>query len=189
MTKYFLINGRLMQRQPSQLQQGGILGPTQSAPSANTLLGGDTEQPTAPPPPGLVPDATGRVPERDENVMAWIKHAAEQPYDPISYLQAARRRGRDKMDDNLPAAERYFDGLQGNYNGAMMLGELAVKDARDVQTGSRKPLAKLPFGKNGSKNAGFVTKWGLTGVFDRKYGISHQDRVQLGAPGPLTGQQ
>jgi hypothetical protein len=54
------------------------------------------------------------------------------------------------------------------------------KEARKIGVGNFKPVESV-FGKNGSKAAGFVTKWGLIGSMDRALGRTHLDRIKLEA--------
>lgn len=171
MPEYFYINGRLMQRQPCQQQQGASMM-SAPPPQQPTLIGSDI------PPPGMYPPPAS-LPVSNDATMAWIKRASDQTdLDPYTYLNLARNKFHlDRHDDNLAAAERYFDALQGNISSGFLVGDAALKGAREIGVGGFKPVEMI-FGKNGSKETEFVTRWGMLGAGDRASGRTHLDRLK-----------
>ena len=119
------------------------------------------------------------IPNSNERVIDWINKAIHSGSDPYSYLRSARKAGLDKFDDNLPAAERYFEGYDANYNKHFIAGSAALKGLREVNILGHKPFEQL-LGRNGSSSIEFVTRWGMLGVFDRENGITAAQRVQSG---------
>lgn len=118
----------------------------------------------------------------DAAVLDWIQKALSSTNDfgPWSYLSNRRNvDGLDMFDDNLPAAERYFEGYDGNYNEHFIAGSAVLKAVREIKIFDSKPMQRL-LGKNGSKEIMFITKWGQMGVFDRENGITAAERVRRG---------
>jgi hypothetical protein len=146
--------------------------PKPSVEGSGTILGGNSTT-------DLALDPAACVPVSNDNIMSWIRRASEQDMvDPYTFLSQARNEYKlDQYDDNLAAAERYFDGLQGNYNSHLMAGQGVLKSLREISIGGYKPMEKIG-GRNGSKNAEFVTRWGMLGVFDRENGRTHFDRIR-----------
>jgi hypothetical protein len=130
-----------------------------------------------------------RVPNSAQRVLDWIQKAVTYSHDhypvsPWGYLSNARNHdGLDKLDDNLAAAERYFDGYDGNYSETLIVGMTLLKELREVHVGDKKPFEKI-FGRNGSQSPEFVTRWGMMGIFDRNNGITPAQRVLRGAEVP-----
>lgn len=118
------------------------------------------------------------VPNETRRVVEWIRKAITSGSDPYSYLSSARNHHQlDTFDDNLPAAERYFEGYDGNYGKLEIAGSAVLKGLREVRVGDFKPFEEI-FGRNGSKSIEFVTRWGMLGVFDREHGITAAQRVE-----------
>jgi len=135
---------------------------------------------TSPGPIKALPDTPVRVPNSTANVLAWIKKAIDSGPSPYSYLSVARNRDHlDRYDDNLAAAERYFEGYDDNFNESLIVGSFLVKEMREVHVGDFKPFEKV-FGRNGSQSPEFVTRWGMLGIFDRENGITPAQRVARG---------
>lgn len=115
-----------------------------------------------------------------QRVLAWIERALASGEDAYSYLSLLRNRdGADKLDDNLAAAERYFEGYNQHYSEHLIAGSFVLKKAREVSVGGFKPFEAL-LGRNGSQSPEFVTRWGMLGVFDRENGIEPAERVRRG---------
>jgi hypothetical protein len=122
-------------------------------------------------------DPSARAPISNDRVMSWIRRASESDLDPYVYPVRARRDYHlDQFDDNLAAAERYFDGLQGNYSSHEIVASVLLKGAREIKVGDVKPF-EYALGKNGSKAIEFVTRWGMLGADDRANGRTHLDRL------------
>jgi len=171
MQKYIYLNGRAMQRQPYQQQQGAsMMGAP--PPKQPTLIGSDI------PPPGMYPPPES-TPVSTDATMAWIRRASDQTaLDPYTYLSLARNKYHlDRHDDNLAAAERYFDALQGNMSSKALAGDAIVKAAREISIAGFKPVEKLT-GRNGSKEVEYVTRSGMLGAADRASGRTHLDRLK-----------
>ncbi len=116
----------------------------------------------------------------NQRVLDWINRAIHSGSDPYSYLSKARNVDHlDEFDDNLSAAERYFEGYDGNYNQHLIAGSAALKGLREVEIFWQKPFETL-LGRNGSSAIEFVTRWGMLGAFDRENGITASQRVQRG---------
>ncbi len=94
---------------------------------------------------------------------AWIQQAVGSGDDPWSYLNNARRNGRDVGDSNLVAAERYFDGYNGNYNTVLLSLDTALKYVREIA-----PVTTRIFGKNGSpaSDGPMINYYGQLGIDD-----------------------
>lgn len=120
-------------------------------------------------------------PCKDEYVIDWIKKGIEYgDFGPYTWLQSKREsEGVDMFDDNLPAAERYFEGYDGNYNELLIRSMSLLKSARNFRIGETRPL-KTFLGRNGSVNIGFCTKWGVRGSKDREQNIDVKQRIALG---------
>jgi hypothetical protein len=126
----------------------------------------------------LVTREDAMVPNETRRVINWIRKAITSGSDPYSYLSQARNHYQlDTFDDNLPAAERYFEGYDGNYNKFEITGSAIIKGLREVRIGDFKPFEEI-FGRNGSKSIEFVTRWGMLGAFDRENGITAAQRVE-----------
>lgn len=122
-------------------------------------------------------------PNSTRSVLDWIQLALASGEDPYSFLSRARnQKGADKLDDNLAAAERYFEGYDGNYSAPLIAGSFLLKSAREVSVGGLRPFEAI-LGRNGSQSPEFVTRWGMLGVFDRENGISAAERVRRGESG------
>ena len=74
------------------------------------------------------------------------------------------------MIDNLSAAERFGEMIDGNYSGYppyqqsdFNFGQFLFKTGRNILNGGK---------GNGSKNAGFVAKWGALGDLNFEQGVS-----------------
>lgn len=144
-----------------------------------TLIGGHGAPELS---PDIALDPSVAVPPSDDRVVTWIRRAVGQTdVDPYTYLNNARKQKLDEFDDNLPAAERYFEGLQGNYGAAQIAGLGVVKALREIQIGEFKPMESV-LGRNGSKASGLAIRRGLAGVADRNEKRSAQDRVRIGHP-------
>jgi len=115
--------------------------------------------------------------------MSWIRRASESEFDPYTYLSLARNKYHlDQYDDNLAAAERYFDSLQGNFSRHQLVLDAALKGTREMNIAGVKPFEMMT-GRNGSKEIEFVTRWGMLGVEDRENGRTHLDRIRAyGSP-------
>ena len=180
MNRYQWMNGRLLQQQPCQQQQGGFMRQQPPPPGyPGTLIGGHGAPELS---PDIALDPSVAVPPSDDRVVTWIRRAVGQTdVDPYTYLNNARKQKLDEFDDNLPAAERYFEGLQGNYGAAQIAGLGVVKALREIQIGEFKPMESV-LGRNGSKASGLAIRRGLAGVADRNEKRSAQDRVRIGHP-------
>jgi hypothetical protein len=114
-------------------------------------------------------------------VIEWLKKAEASPIGPYSYLNNARKELRlDFFDDNLPAAERYMEGQEANYNQDFIAVFGVIKSLREIKVGQYKPVESI-FGRNGSQSIEFVTRWGMLGVFDLNNKISLKQRIQRGS--------
>ncbi len=109
------------------------------------------------------PDPTlKRIPTDDRKVTDWLCLYGGNG-SPTTDLMDARNKRLDRYDDNLAAAERFSEMLDGNYSGYapwrsgdFNFGQFAFKSARNAFGGGK---------GNGSKDASFVSKWGATGAF------------------------
>ena len=116
-----------------------------------------------------------RVPNNDQKVVDWLcKNGGKDS--PTVDLMDARNKGFDRYDDNLPAAERFAEMLDGNYSNYspwrsddFNFGQFLNKTRKDVFGGGK---------GNGSKDANFVAKWGAQGAFNYEQGMSWQDWKQ-----------
>jgi hypothetical protein len=119
------------------------------------------------------------VPNTTKRVLTWIDLANNAQIDPYSFLSYQRTLGSDTFDDNLSAAERYFEGYNGNYGKFLIAAQTILKMVREIKFGKYKP-AEAIFGRNGAQSPEFVTRWGMLGVFDREQGIKPEERVRRG---------
>lgn len=111
-----------------------------------------------------------RVPNENKRVVDWICHYGRKDESPTMALMQARNQGFDRYDDNLPAAERFSEMMDGDYTyyapisqDTFNFGQFVNKTARNV----------FGDGKgNGSKDANFVAKWGALGDFYHREGMS-----------------
>ena len=121
-----------------------------------------------------------QIPNSNDRVQNWLDRAAqERPNDPYGYLYDARNTYHlDRHDDNLAAAERYAGAYSGDplYKDTNLVGDLALKLARDVCVGGY--CGSDILGKNGSKDAEFVNRWGSLGNFDRENGLPYRGKNQ-----------
>ncbi|MHA6853613.1 RHS repeat-associated core domain-containing protein, partial [Ralstonia pseudosolanacearum] len=116
-----------------------------------------------------------RIPSNNQNVINWLCRFGGGE-SPTGDLTAARKAGLDRNDDNLAAAERFAEMMDGNYSfyapwrsDDLNFGQFLLKIMRDV--------AKNGAG-NGSKDAAHVGKWGALGAFNYEQGVSWNDWKQ-----------
>ena len=100
-----------------------------------------------------------RIANDDKKAIRLICEAAKDGG--ASNLMDQRRKGFDRYDDNVAAAERFFEMYEGNYSNYppysqddLNMGQVVVKLIRKVTGQSG----------NGSQDAGFVGKWGGIGA-------------------------
>jgi hypothetical protein len=95
-------------------------------------------------------------------VAKWVSKAVQSGVDPYSYLNMARQKGLDVGDSNLAAAERYFEGYNGNYNTVELIGDTFLKWSRVI------PGVTRIVGKNGApaSAAFFINYFGVAGNLD-----------------------
>ncbi|MHA6824544.1 RHS repeat-associated core domain-containing protein, partial [Ralstonia pseudosolanacearum] len=113
-----------------------------------------------------------RIPSDNQNVINWLCRFGGME-SPTEDLTAARKAGLDRNDDNLAAAERFAEMMDGNYSfyapwrsDDLNFGQFLLKIIRDV--------AKNGAG-NGSKDAGHVAKWGALGALNYEQGVIWND--------------
>ncbi|WP_265289376.1 hypothetical protein [Verminephrobacter eiseniae] len=89
------------------------------------------------------------------------------------YLVNQRQAGLDRYDDNLAAADRFADMMDGNWSNSPPLtqndfnfGQYLNKLRRNIFSGGK---------GNGSKDAGFVAQWGAIGAFYNEQGMNWDD--------------
>jgi RHS repeat-associated protein len=109
-----------------------------------------------------------RIPVDDKNVIDWLcKYGGDGS--PLPDLMMARGKGRswDKYDDNLAAAERFGEMMDGNFSfySPWKSSSFAVGKGMLTWAGIG----------GGSKDAAFVTKWGSMGAFYFDQGMSWKD--------------
>jgi len=112
---------------------------------------------------GLSVDACG--------VAAWIKKA-NATSDPQSYLMNARNNGQDKGDSNVVAAERYYEGYNGNYTSVFISGPEYFSGIALLKWARAIPGVSSVFGKNGSPAADALetSGYGDLGILDATMG-------------------
>ncbi|MCG3576872.1 RHS repeat-associated core domain-containing protein [Ralstonia solanacearum] len=116
--------------------------------------------------------APKRIPSDNQSVINWLCRFGGEG-SPTTDLMNARGAGLDRNDDNLAAAERFAEMMDGNYSfyspwrsDDLNFLQFLRKVMRDV--------AKNGEG-NGSKDAGHVAKWGAQGAFNYEQGVSWTD--------------
>jgi hypothetical protein len=89
-------------------------------------------------------------------VIEWLEKAEASANGAYVYLSYARNKLRqDFFDDNLPAAERYMEGYDGNYSQNLIAASSILKTLREIEVAGGRPFESI-FGKNGSKSIEFV---------------------------------
>jgi RHS repeat-associated protein len=125
-----------------------------------------------------------QIPNTSENVTDWLKVANDHTQD-YQYAWLFRARNQDHLDtydDNLAAAERYAGAYGGDplYADTLLAGQTLLKTTRDLCIFG---VCGSDFlGKNGSKDAEFVDRWGSLGNFDRENGLPFRGKRKLSCP-------
>ena len=116
-----------------------------------------------------------RIPTNDKSVVDWLCSYGGTG-SPTTDLMNGRNNGWDRYDDNLPAAERFAEMMDGNYanyapwrSDDFNMGQYLYKKYRQGARGGK---------GNGSQDAGFVAKWGAMGAFYFEQNISWADWKQ-----------
>ena len=116
-----------------------------------------------------------KTPIRDKSVVDWLCSYGGTG-SPTTDLMNGRNNGWDRYDDNLPAAERFAEMMDGNYanyapwrSDDFNMGQYLYKKYRQGARGGK---------GNGSQDAGFVAKWGAMGAFYFEQNISWADWKQ-----------
>jgi RHS repeat-associated protein len=104
------------------------------------------------------------IPTSDARVQQWLERSRNSPAGPMPYLFDLRRRGIDRYDDNVAAAERYMEMCQGNYE---FYPPFTQDDFNDGQYTWKWIRQKLGLPGNGAKDNDFVHDWGRRGIQDR----------------------
>lgn len=111
-------------------------------------------------------------------VMSWLCKAHASGQNPSDYFMQERNAGLDVGDSNLAAAERYENAYDGSFGSSYAQSAIAIgmdfgaKWARVIPG-----MDTTWLGRNGSPaiDAAFVNTWGLTGAWDRAWGLPNLD--------------
>jgi RHS repeat-associated protein len=116
-----------------------------------------------------------RIPTNDKSVVDWLCRYGGTG-SPTAELMNGRNKGWDRYDDNLPAAERFAEMMDGNYShysplrpNDFNMGQYLYKKYRQAASGGK---------GNVSKDADFVGKWGAMGTFHFEQNMSWADWKQ-----------